>query len=74
MSRKHYCTLLLGEGDTNTIYGNDVPKPIDNDDVDIPSHSHEKLKVAIMHLKINNAAASLMVSPLNCSRPDVISG
>ena len=47
--RNHFATLLQGDDDTNTAFRN-VLNPIDDDGVEIPPPSHEKLKVAIMRL------------------------
>ena len=59
--------------DINTPFKNDdVPNPINDNDVKIPPLSHEEVKVAIMCLK-NNKTEVLMASLLNGLRPEVMS-
>ena len=54
--RKHFPTLLQGDGDTNTALRDDVPKPINDDNAETLPPSHEEVKVAIMGLKNNESA------------------
>ena len=48
--RKHFNPLLQGDDDTNTVFRDVVPKSIEDDVVEIPPPSHEKVKVAITRL------------------------
>ena len=54
--RKYFPTLLQGDDDTNTAFRDVIPKPIDDDGVEILQSSHEEVRVAIMGLKNNKAA------------------
>ena len=64
--------MLQSDDDTNTYSIDVVPKPIDDDEVEIPPPSHEEVKVAITRLE-NIERQALMASPLNCLKPDVMS-
>ena len=47
--------LLQGDDDTNTAFRDVIPKPIDDDGLEIPLPSHEEVKIAIMRLRNNKA-------------------
>ena len=70
--RKHFSTLLQGDDDTNTTFIDVILNPIDDDDVEIPSLSHEEVKSRLRGLKTIKRQV-LKASSLNCLRPDVMS-
>ena len=68
---KYFSTLLHGDDNINTATKAVLPNPIYDDGVEIPSPSHEVVKIAIMRPK-NNKAADPDGPPLNCLRPDAV--